>query len=97
MARRPDLVALRVLVTVEGDPRLSEMEARVVVTLKGGDLHAGSYDLDAPMSLEVRGEKLRRKAEGLLGAARAAALWQAVRAPDLAPLTGLFAAYELNS
>jgi 2-methylcitrate dehydratase PrpD len=89
MARRPDLVALRGLVTVEADPRLSEMEARVVVVLRGGAGREGSFDLDAPMSLEVRGEKLRRKAEGLLGAARAEALWEAVRAPDLAPLTGL--------
>ncbi len=92
MARRPDLVALRGLVTVEADPRLSEMEARVAVTSKDGGLREGSYDLDAPMSLEVRGEKLRRKAEGLLGAARAKALWQAVRAPDLAPLTKLLQA-----
>ena len=75
--------------TVEADPRLSEMEARVVVVLRGGAGREGSFDLDAPMSLEVRGEKLRRKAEGLLGAARAEALWEAVRAPDLAPLTGL--------
>ena len=89
MARRPDLVALRGLVTVEADPRLSEMEAQVVVTLRGGAGREGSFDLDAPMSREVRGEKLRRKAEGLLGAARAEALWEAVRAPDLAPLTGL--------
>ena len=89
MARRPDLVALRGHVSVEADPRLSEMEARVVVTLKGSAGREGRFDLDAPMSLEVRGQKLQRKAEGLLGTARAAALWEAVRAPDLAPLTEL--------
>jgi 2-methylcitrate dehydratase PrpD len=89
MARRPDLVALRGLVTVEGEPRLSEMEARVDVIMKSGETRNGSFDLDAPMSLEERGGKLRNKAEGLLGGSRAAALWEAVRAPDLAPLTSL--------
>jgi 2-methylcitrate dehydratase PrpD len=89
MARRPDLVALRELVTVEGDARLSEMEARVAVTVTSGAAHSGSFDLDAPMSLDDRGDKLRLKAAGLLGGPRAAALWEAVRAPDLAPLTKL--------
>lgn len=89
MAQRPDLVALRDLVAVEGEPRLSEMEARVEVTMIGGEIRSGSFDLDAPMSLDERGRNLRLKAEGLLGATRAAALWQAVRAPDLAPLTVL--------
>ena len=89
MAQRPGLAALRSLVAVEAEARLSEMEARVEVTLKDGALRQGDFDLDAPMSLGVRGDKLRQKAEGLLGAERAKALWQAVRAPDLAPLTDL--------
>ena len=89
MAKRPDLVALRSRVVVDGDARLSEMEARVEANVTGGATRIASFDLDAPMSLDERGGKLRLKAAGLLGTPRATALWEAVRAPDLAPLTKL--------
>ncbi|MEO0504239.1 MAG: MmgE/PrpD family protein, partial [Pseudomonadota bacterium] len=76
-ATDPQLVAFRDRVRVVGDETLSEMQARVEVD---GSDH--SHDLDAPVTLEVRRERIRQKARALVGA-RADDLWQAMTADDL--------------
>ncbi|MGB8624264.1 MAG: MmgE/PrpD family protein, partial [Paracoccaceae bacterium] len=88
----PALVALREKVAVETDETLSETAARVVVRMADGTEHRATHDLNAPMSLEERQEKLRAKAVSLLGAEREAALWAAVTAgggPDISALGAL--------
>lgn len=61
-ANAPDLVALRQNVTVVADDGLTEMQ--VQVDLDNTVLH---HDLAAPMPIEQRTEKLRRKGRALLG------------------------------
>jgi 2-methylcitrate dehydratase PrpD len=70
-------------VVVRGDDRLSETEARVV--LEGG--HAAgrlesAHDLATRLPEEVIERKLRAKAQALLGATEAEALWAGVTAID---------------
>ena len=69
----PALVALRDRVTVETDDSLPETAAHVRV-----DGQEAAFDLDAPMALEDRAARVQRKAGALLGAARAARVWEAV-------------------
>lgn len=85
----PRLTSLRDKVTVVGDDALSEMQARVTVTLANGEAVTAFHDLDAPIPVAERSEKLRGKAEGLLGASRANALWAAVGATSPDQLVGL--------
>lgn len=62
-------------VEVVGDEVLTDMQARVVVTLKDGAIVSLFHDLDADLPEDVLGGKLRAKAEALIGN-RGAALWQ---------------------
>ncbi|SFM15093.1 MmgE/PrpD family protein [Shimia aestuarii] len=80
-----DVVALRGKVSVSTDEGLSEMQARVRITQKDGTTHDGFHDLDAPVVLAARAERLQSKAASLIGAERAGALWaliEAAAAPD---------------
>lgn len=62
-------------VEVVGDEVLTDMQARVVVTLKDGTTVSLCHDLDAELSEDVLGGKLRAKAEALIGS-QGAELWQ---------------------
>ncbi len=79
----PALAALRDRVTVTGDEDLSEMQARLRVTLTDGTEHELFHDLDIDPGLEARATRVRAKAAALLGAGRADALWSAIE--DAAP------------
>lgn len=81
-ARDPLLVAFRDRVTVVGDDSLSEMQARVQITLKDGTKLSEEHDLNAPITLNAREVRLRDKAGALLGSSKAAALWSALEAHD---------------
>ncbi|SEW08423.1 2-methylcitrate dehydratase PrpD [Cognatiyoonia koreensis] len=87
IASDPELRALREKVEVMSDDRLSEMQARVVLTFADGRTETREHDLDAPLSLSERETRLRAKATAVLGDARAAALWDVVSRGDL---VGLF-------
>ena len=87
ITRDPDVIALRDRVTVSEDANLSETVAEVSATLKSGAMRRLRHDLMAPMEMEVRAAKLRRKAEALLDRERAAALWEAAQGNDLRSLT----------
>lgn len=93
LAQDADLVTLRQKVDVQADDSLSEMQARVQITLTSGDVLSYSHDLATPMTQDVRREKLRAKAQNFLGKARAIQLWQAVDTNDLA---GLIAAIQCS-
>ena len=73
---RPDLQALRARVSVTADDGLSEMQARLKLSLTDGAEREVFHDLDAPLGLEVKTDKIRAKAVSLLGnrAAEAEAL-----------------------
>ncbi len=87
VAQRSDLVALRDVVTVVTAESLTEMQARVRITLRDGAVLDAAHDLAAPMALEARAAKLMRKAQGLVPDADA--LWQVT---DLASLAAILRA-----
>ncbi len=75
---RPDLVALRDLVTVETDDTMADMAVVVGVTTRSRGRFEQALDLDAPVPFELRRQKLLAKASALLGEARAIALWSQI-------------------
>jgi len=87
VAQRSDLVALRDAVSVVTAESLTEMQARVRITLRDGAVLDAAHDLAALMALEERAAKLMRKAQGLVPDADA--LWQVT---DLASLAAILRA-----
>ncbi|EEB86300.1 MmgE/PrpD family protein [Roseobacter sp. GAI101] len=83
---RSDVISLRNLINVAENPDLSEMQSRVKITLKNGDVHELQHDLNAAIPADIRASKLRSKAAGLLGQAQADALWVACQGDDAAAL-----------
>ena len=82
VAQDPALVALAAKVRVEADDAIPETATRVRVNGQ-----EAVFDLDAPIPLDVRQEKLLTKARALLGA-EADVLSQKIKAgPDLGALT----------
>ncbi|MEQ8897710.1 MAG: MmgE/PrpD family protein [Roseovarius sp.] len=59
---------------VEADDSLSEMQARVIVTLADGNARELYHDLDADPGLSVRRQKVQDKAARLIGKAKAEAI-----------------------
>ncbi len=78
--RDPLLTDLRERVRVEGDASLADTAARVRVRLVSGETRRAAHDLAVPVPLGDRAARIRAKAEGLLGPARAGALDQAIGA-----------------
>ena len=74
------LAALRERVSVQSDDSLTEMQARLRVTLKDGSVQELFHDLDADPGLAARQNRVRAKAATLLGEGRADAIWQAIEA-----------------
>ncbi|MFN3210170.1 MAG: MmgE/PrpD family protein [Roseovarius sp.] len=74
----PILAALRERVTVDTDDTLSEMQARLRVTLKDGTVQDLFHDLDVDPGLDARETRVRSKAAALLGSGRADAIWDAI-------------------
>ncbi|MCC6006475.1 MAG: MmgE/PrpD family protein [Rhodobacteraceae bacterium] len=85
----PALMALAERVEVRGDASLPDTVARVRLRLRGGAAHEAAHDLAAPMPLEARAARVRRKAAALLGEPRAQALEQALAGPALEPFCAL--------
>ncbi|SMX28739.1 2-methylcitrate dehydratase [Pelagimonas phthalicica] len=80
----PEVLALMDKVAVTSEPSLAETEARVVVTRQG--VANASFDLNTPLSLQTRSDKIRAKAQVLTGDDR---VWQAVQAQELTQIVGL--------
>ena len=78
LTQDPTVIALRQKVEVVADSILSEMQARVDVTLATGDAITLAHDLDTPVALDVRTNRIKAKAASLLGASRAQALWDLI-------------------
>ena len=78
-----EITALRAKMRINEDPRLSETQAEVFVSMEGREMRRFRHDLMAPMTMEVRADKLRAKAAALVGDRRAEALDAAVHGDDL--------------
>lgn len=74
----PQIIALRDRVDVAGDDTLTEMQARVVVTLMDGTTHERSHDLDRQAPLAERQSRVLAKAAALIGSDRAETLWDKI-------------------
>lgn len=82
---RPDLVALRNRVEVAGDAAVSDTAGIVTLHFDDGTVREGSADLDAPMLLEARRDRIKAKVRALLPI------------PDADAVLGLDAAVGTNS
>ena len=75
----PRLIALRGRITVLADDNLSETEAYLQVLRRDGARVEARHDLQAPMSLAAREERVRSKAGSLIGKPAAAQAWDLLR------------------
>lgn len=74
----PALQALRARVHVTADDSVAETATRLRVVLRDGAVCEARHDLNAPMSLALRQDKIAAKARSLLGTPRADALWSLI-------------------
>ncbi|MCG7518494.1 MmgE/PrpD family protein [Ruegeria sp. Ofav3-42] len=86
----PRLISLRDRVTVEADDTLSETQAHLTLLRRDGAKREVTHDLLAPMTLSDREDRVRGKANKLIRAEDADAIWSMLRtggrARDLAAL-----------
>lgn len=94
LTRDKDIRALRKRIEVTGDDTLNESQALITLTLESGVVRRLRHDLKAPMTLEARAAKLRKKVTLLLGDAREDRLWNAVIGPELDTVTACFSGTE---
>lgn len=78
----PAVQALRARVQVRADDSVAETAARVRIVLQDGNSLDATHDLNAPLSPDLRQQKLQTKARSLLGAERADKLWSRITAQD---------------
>ncbi len=88
-AQDPGLIGLRDRVRVAADDTLTEMQARVTVTTNDGS-RTVEFDLDAPMPLGIRADKLRGKSIALVGETRAKSFQTALFLSKTPNLQALF-------
>ena len=88
LACDPAVAALRDRVTVEAVDTVAETAARVTFDTAAGPLIAG-FDLDTPLPLAERAQRIRRKAAALLGPDGAEAAWRAVEGGTVAEIAAL--------
>ena len=82
----PDLIALRDRVVVKGVDGLAETEAKARITTNDGRSVEITHDIDHMGGLALREQKIKTKAQALIGEDAACDLWDAVDAADLATL-----------
>ncbi|MGO4914823.1 MmgE/PrpD family protein [Pseudogemmobacter sp. W21_MBD1_M6] len=83
----PALCALRDRVEVKTDDAMAETACLVRLDHADGTSKEQFHDLDTPMPLAARRDKIRAKARSLLGRDRESAVWSAVESGDLALFT----------
>ena len=74
----PRVIELRDRIRVQEDAGLSEMQARLEVVLKNGHRMEAAHDLDAPLPIEARRDRILSKAGALLGEERLTPLRRAI-------------------
>ncbi|CUH41335.1 MmgE/PrpD family protein [Ruegeria atlantica] len=75
----PRLVSLRDRISVEADDSLSETQAQLTLLRRDGARREATHDLLAPMTLSDREDRVRGKANKLIGAEDADAIWSMLR------------------
>jgi len=88
-AADPALVTLRDKVMVDFDDSLLETQSRVQVVLAGGKLLEAAHDLNAPISLEARQQRLMAKAAALIGDNEASAIWDMLQGGGITALVAV--------
>ena len=81
--RAPDLVALRDRVVVKGVDGLAETEAKARITGNDGRSIEITHDINSIGVLAFREQRIKAKAQALLGEDLPSILWNAVEAADL--------------
>lgn len=84
--RAPDLVALRDRVVVKGVDGLAETQATARITTNDGRSVEITHDIDHMGGLALREQKIKAKAQALLGEDPASDLWNAVKTAEPATL-----------
>ncbi|GAB5436900.1 MmgE/PrpD family protein [Falsiruegeria mediterranea] len=84
----PRLIALRDRIKVEADETLTETQAHLSILRRDGSRDGATHDLQAPLPLATREERVRTKAAKLIGGALTDEVWSLLRtggrAADLA-------------
>ncbi|WP_164658806.1 MmgE/PrpD family protein [Tropicibacter sp. Alg240-R139] len=84
----PRLIALRGRINVEADESLTETQAHLSILRRDGSRSEATHDLQAPLPLATREERVRTKAAKLIGGALTDEVWSLLRtggrAADLA-------------
>lgn len=75
LCQNPDITALRERVSVTTSEALTETQSQVTLRLTDGTLRELAHDLDAPLPIDERRQRLRAKAAALLGEDREDRLW----------------------
>ncbi|MCP5076295.1 MAG: MmgE/PrpD family protein [Rhodobacteraceae bacterium] len=81
----PDLIRLRDLVSVSGDPGLEESEAMVTVKTVSGVQYSATHDLNQQRTVGERENRVRQKAVALVGQGQAGDMWQSLSNLESAP------------
>ncbi|WP_419913183.1 hypothetical protein [Hoeflea sp.] len=76
------LLRLRDRVRVETDDQIPDTAARVSIALESGAALSSAHDLSAPLPVQLREDKIRAKAEKLLGGKASSELWRIVDSLD---------------
>ncbi len=77
LCQAPNVTALRQKITVTGNTDLSDTAAKVTLVSTNGQ-RCIAFDLEAPLPLMQRQKRVIRKAETLLGADHAQAIWREI-------------------
>jgi 2-methylcitrate dehydratase PrpD len=85
----PELIALRDRVTVVPDEVLTEMQARVDICREDGTNESVFHDLNVPLGIDERQQRLVKKARAVVGTAMADDLWAAAQSDHIDVLTEL--------
>ncbi len=88
LACDPKVVELRDRVHVFANPALTETQAQLAVHLEAGTLYA-EFDLETLQPLSQRQERVRRKAESLIGAQKTEQIWSVIEGHKEAPISDL--------
>jgi len=81
--KKQELQRLSECVSVLEDAGISETASRITIHLAGGEMIEASHDLLSPLTVEMRANKLYRKATGILGVRHTQRLWDLAQGDDL--------------
>lgn len=81
--KNQELQRLSECVSVLEDAGISETASRITVHLAGGEMIEANHDLLSPLTMEMRADKLHRKASSILGVRHTQRLWGLAQGDDL--------------